>query len=153
MGDGYQTNELLTFITNATNSSNYLFTISPFTQYRNYFNVFAIKVNSTESGADHPRNATDCPPASTHPLLTVDTYFNSTFDYYSIHRLLVATKNSAAYNVIINNFPLYDNALMLVNTPYYGGSGGWLATASANASSNEILIHEIGHYFADLADE
>lgn len=153
LGDGYQTNELSSFFTNAINSSNYLLTISPFAQYKNYFNVFAIKVNSTESGADHPRTATDCPPASTHPLLTVDTYFNSTFDYYSIHRLLVATKNSAAYNVLINNFPLYDNALMLVNTPYYGGSGGWLATASTNASSNEILIHEIGHYFADLADE
>ena len=153
LGDGYTTNELSSFTENTTNSTNYLFTIQPLSQYKNYFNVYTIKVNSAESGSDHPRTASDCPPESSHPLLNVNTHFNSTFDYFSIHRLLVATNNAAAFNVLLNNYPLYDNALMLVNTPYYGGSGGWLATASTNTSSNEILIHEIGHSFANLADE
>ena len=42
---------------------------------------------------------------------------------------------------------------MVVNTPYYGGSGGWLAVSSINEASNEIVVHEIGHSFANLADE
>jgi hypothetical protein len=153
LGDGYQTPELSKYIEDVTESSNYLFTVDPFMQYQNYFNVFAVRVNSNESGADHPRTAQDCPPASSHPAANVDTYFNATFDYYSIHRLLVATNNSAVNSAIINNFPLYDQVIMLVNTEYYGGSGGWVATSSTNQASNEIVVHEIGHSFADLADE
>jgi hypothetical protein len=42
---------------------------------------------------------------------------------------------------------------MLVNTPHYGGSGGFIATTSLNTNASEIAIHEIGHSFADLADE
>jgi hypothetical protein len=42
---------------------------------------------------------------------------------------------------------------MLVNSTTYGGSGGWVATASLNEDSKEIALHELGHSFADLADE
>src|SRR5262245_46893406 len=43
---------------------------------------------------------------------------------------------------------------MVVNSPYCGGSGSRsLATSSLNTSSFEVLVHEIGHSFADLADE
>lgn len=153
MGDGYRTEEIATFIENVVTTSDYLFTVSPFVNYRNYFNVFAIKVNSDQSGADHPRTAPDCPSEMIHPKLEVNTYFNSTFDYYSIHRLLVAKNTQTAYNVLLENFPLYDNTFMVVNTPYYGGSGGWLAVSSINEASNEIVVHEIGHSFANLADE
>jgi len=153
MGDGYQQNELPSFDTAVQNTSNYLFKSSPFKEYKNYFNVFGIKVSSAESGADHPNLAPDCPTTSSHPVLSVNTYFNSTFDYSSIHRLLVPTNSSAINNVIINNFPTYDQKTMLVNSPYYGGSGGSTATASLNAYSAEIMVHEIGHSFANLADE
>lgn len=153
MGDGYQGHELSSFMADATQSADYLFSISPFDRYRSYFNVFAIQVSSMESGAAHPRSAHDCPPASDHPFTDVDIFFSSTFDYFNIHRLLVPTDNTAAYNVLLDNFPLYDITIMLVNTPFYGGSGGWLATSSTDSSSNEIVAHEIGHSFADLADE
>lgn len=153
MGDGYRAEELSNYIEHVTNTSNYLFTTPPFNHYKNYFNVFAINVISNESGANHPRTAPDCPPEVEHPLLEVDVYFNSTFDYYSIHRLLVPTNNSAVYNTLLNNLPLYDNAFVLVNTSYYGGSGGWLATSSTNSSANEVVVHEIGHSFGELADE
>ena len=42
---------------------------------------------------------------------------------------------------------------MVVNSSKYGGSGGWVATTSAHGSSYEITVHELGHSFADLADE
>jgi len=42
---------------------------------------------------------------------------------------------------------------MLVNSPFYGGSGGVPSIATSATSSNEIAIHEIGHTFVSLADE
>lgn len=154
LGDGYQAGEINKYREHVTSTGDYLFQVSPFKEYANYFNVYAIKVPSVQSGADHPRTAVDCVPASEHPLLATDNYFNSTFDYVSIHRLLVPTNPAAVNNVIIDNLPLYDQPLMLVNSTFYGGSGGsTAATASINTASFEIMVHEIGHSFAGLADE
>jgi hypothetical protein len=48
---------------------------------------------------------------------------------------------------------MYDQALIIGNTNFYGGSGGTYATATSNNNAAEIMIHEIGHSFANLADE
>lgn len=152
LADGYQQAELAQFIADATNITNELFSQSPYAEYKSYFNVYAIKVPSNESGADHPGTATDV-SEPVFPVIDVDNYFGSTFDFASIHRLLVPVNNSAITNVLAANFPLYDQVLILVNSPYYGGSGGQYATTSLEASAAEIAIHELGHSFANLADE
>lgn len=152
MSEGYQSSELNTFITNVRNVSNYLLNTSPFLEYRDYFNVFAIRVPSLESGAKHPGTASDESFSGGQPILQVNTYFKSTFDYFYIHRLLVP-QSSVANNVLLNNFPSYDQPIILVNSTYYGGSGGSTATSTLNTNSYEILTHEIGHSFANLADE
>ncbi len=152
LGDGYKSNELTKFITDATNFTAALFAESPYKEYKDYFNVVAIKVPSNESGAIHPGTATDV-TEPVHPVANVDNYFGSTFDFAGIHRLLVPTKSSAITSVLANNFPTYDQVLILVNSQYYGGSGGAYATSSTNAASNEISIHEIGHSFSFLIDE
>jgi hypothetical protein len=141
LGDGYTVSELDLFITDATNNANALFTQVPFSNYKNYFNVFLIKVPSNVSGA------------AMDPNNLIDNYYGSTFWYAGIERLLVPTKNSRISSVLANNFPAYDHVLMLVNSSKYGGSGGWLATSSTNSSANEIVFHELGHSFSDLADE
>ncbi len=152
LGDGYTASEMAKFSADARKLTQELFQQRPFSNYRNYFNVFAIKVPSNQSGASHPGNATDVSEPA-HPVSQVDNYFGSTFDFARIHRLLVATRTSAITNVLATNFPLYDQVFILVNSPYYGGSGGVYAVASTNVSSSEIAIHEIGHSFASLADE
>jgi hypothetical protein len=152
LSDGYQSNELNQFITDATNFSNALFAETPYKEYKDYFNVHAIKVPSNESGANHPRTATDVAEPSDHPALSVDNYFGSTFDAFGIHRLLVSD-NSKVFSVLANNFPTYDIVLVLVNTPFYGGSGGEIAVASLHTSANQIAIHELGHSFVNLIDE
>lgn len=152
LGDGYTSNQQTTFITDATNITNDLFSQTPFVEYKNFFNVYAIEVPSNESGADHPGTATDV----VEPIFAVqdvDNYFGSTFDAFGIHRLLVPMNSSAINNVLASNFPAYDQVIVVTNSPHYGGSGGWLATTSTNASANEIAIHEIGHSFVGLADE
>lgn len=152
LGDGYTEAQMNDFARDANSFKNYLLDKAPYSNYRNYFNVFIIKTPSLESGVKHPQTASDCSSASV-PVSNPNNYFGSTFDAYGIHRLLVPMNYAALASVMANNFPDYDQAFVLANSPYYGGSGGHFATASVDYSSNEVAIHEIGHSFAGLADE
>ena len=154
MGDGYTADEQPKFISDAKSLFKYIYTQSPWSNYTNYFNAFAISVISAESGAKHPNNLSDCKSAS--PLVPVsnpNTYFGCSFDSYSIHRLVVPTNFSNIAKVLSSQFPTYDQVLIVSNSPYYGGSGGLFATSTTQSSSTEILAHEMGHSFANLADE
>ena len=152
MGDGYRDIELVDFMTHAEDFTNELFNETRFKEYKNFFNVFAIKVISNESGASHPGTATDVGEPA-HPIADVDNYFGSTFDFAGTHRLLVPTNTVALNNVLATNFPNYDQPIVIVNSPHYGGSGGPFATTSLQNTFGNIAIHEVGHSFAALADE
>jgi len=141
LGDGYTENQLSQFMNGARNATSVFFNEAPFSHYQNYFNVFAIKVPSNVSGA------------ANDPSQLIDNYFGSTFNYGGIGYLLVPTRILNIMNVLANNFPEYDQAVMIVNDTRYGGSGGLVATFSTNVSSMEIFLHELAHAFAGLADE
>jgi hypothetical protein len=152
MGDGYIAGEQSLFKIHATNVKDYFFSQPPFSNYVNYFNVFAIEVPSNESGANHPGTSPDpdCPPV---PVSTADNYFGSTFDTYGIHRLVCIQHYDSAANVLAANFPEYDIVLFVANSPYYGGSGGYYSVTTTNSASDDVAVHEIGHSFGGLADE
>ncbi len=152
VADGYTTANLTQFKNDAVTMSNYLLNSSPYSFYKNYFNVFIINVNSTQAGASHPGTATDV-TEPVIPVVSINNYFGSSFDSYSIHRLLVPTNYSGLSNVLAANTPTYDQVIVIVNSTEYGGSGGTYATTSINSSSSEIMVHEMGHSFAGLADE
>src|SRR5262245_10292575 len=59
MGDGFTSNQMLQFVSNASSLTNYLFNSVPFSNYKNYFNVFFIKTPSPQSGVSHAGTATD----------------------------------------------------------------------------------------------
>lgn len=152
LSEGYLTSELPQFEIDATNFMNDLFAEEPFASYENYFNVHILKVPSNESGSTHPGTAGD--EASYNvPTLAVDSYFDTTYDYYGIHRLLYTESQATISTVLANNFQTFDQALILVNSPHYGGSGGTYPIASTGQDGGEVAIHEIGHSFADLKDE
>ncbi len=152
LSDGYQSSELTNFITHTNSINADLFSQSPFLEYENFFNAYAIKVPSTESGAKHAGTATDVvEPAS--PIMDPANYFGSRFDVSNIHRLLVPASSGQVSTVASANVPDYDQLLMLVNSTVYGGSGGSIATSSVHATADEIMYHEIGHSFANLGDE
>src|SRR5665647_1456283 len=88
MPDGYTSAELPKFRTDATVFMNYFFTQSPFSNYKNYFNVYTVNVPSNQSGVIHPHTASDC--GSDVTVTNPDIYFKSTMDYAGIHRLIVA---------------------------------------------------------------
>ena len=154
MGDGYTETEQPTFIAKAGELTTYLFNQTPWSAYKNYFNVYAIKVISAESGAKHANLYEDCETAN--PLVPVSNphnYLGSRFDNYNIHRLIIATNTGHIASVLAANFPNYDLITVIANTPHYGGSGGQYGTITAHGSANEIMAHEVGHTFANLADE
>jgi hypothetical protein len=103
--------------------------------------VVAIKVPSVDSGAK--KSADD----------KTNTYFSSSYNYAGIERFLVPGRTDLAQEILFEQFPLFDQAVLIVNDPKYGGSGGWLATTSIHVDAPEIALHEIGHSFAGLADE
>lgn len=152
MGDGYTAAEQNTFIGDAKSLFSYIFTQVPWSNYAGYFNAFAIRVISQESGAIHPNTAADCSSAAV-PVSNPNTYFGCSFDSYNIHRLVVPTKTINIANVLSTHFPTYDQVLIIANSPYYGGSGGSFATSTKEKSSPEIIAHELAHSFARLADE
>ena len=170
VGDGYTEKELAYFKEDAKKFTDFFFKTEPFNYYINYFNVFAINTISEESGAIHSCTATDCPIVHHNeenldprfnnfptriavPESNPNTIFGSSFDFASIHRLVVPTKSNKIEEVLKNHIPNYSQIVVLVNSPFYGGSGGKYATATVNIKSNEIAVHEIGHSFAQLADE
>lgn len=152
MGDGYTASQMPQFLTDAGTISTYLLNTSPFVNYKNYFNVFAIKCVSTQSGVTHPGTATDvAEPAS--PVMTVTNMFDTQFDNFNIHRLIYSNDQAAVYSVLGNYFPAYDQVVILGNSTEYGGAGGTFAVSSVHSASKEIVVHEMGHSFANLSDE
>jgi len=151
LGDGYTSAQMALYLSDVQNATNALFFTPPYANYKSFFNVYAIEVPSVESGTDHPYTAADCPGG----LATFysNTFFNTTFDYQGIHRLLVVQNSLDVYAVLAANFPAWDVVFMVVNHSYYGGSGGAFAVFSTVSSAAEIAIHELGHSFSDLADE
>jgi hypothetical protein len=170
LADGYTEAELDYFVEDAKRFNDYFFRTEPFRQYANYFNVFAIKTVSAESGAIHKGVAADCPhdehafgevPARFNqytrntavPPSNPKTIFGSSFDNMGLHRLVIPHHEEAIQKVLRTHMPNYSQVVVLVNSPFYGGSGGKYATATVNVASNDIAVHEIGHSFALLADE
>lgn len=154
LGDGYTATTQNDFIADVSNFSNYLFSIAPFSNYKNFFNVYAIKVVSNELGVTHPNTALDCSSAS--PLVPAsdqDTYFKCSFDVGGVHRCIYVTNPSTVYDVLFANFPNYDQIVVLSNNPYYGGCGGAFAVSTTDNSAKETVAHELGHSFGHLADE
>lgn len=150
LGDGFTATQQTAFVSSAQATINYLFTKSPYTEYKNYFNAYAINVISAESGVKHPGTATDV----TEPIFPVsnpNNYFSSTFDN-GVHRCYYGNATKVT-QTLAANLPDFDIAYILGNTTEYGGCGGTYAFASLNASANEIVVHELGHSFGKLADE
>jgi hypothetical protein len=157
LSEGYTNNELAQFSLDASNAVKGLLSHQPYREYSNYFNAFAIKVASTNSGSDHPYNG-----------IYKNTYFNSTYDAVS-DRLITIPPNFADANYshgqgkvdsLLQTFmPNGRLAVLLVNDIADGGSDGLDKTAIASvgypnySQSPEILAHETGHVLANLGDE
>lgn len=154
LAEGYTSGQTAKFTNDARAILQQLIATPPFNEYSNYFNAFAIFVASAEAGSDHPLP---------YPGIFRNTYFNSTYDSYGISYLVTFPPNDydstyangrGKVDALLQTWvPDYDQALLVVNDPAYGGSGGAVLLASTHAASPEIGVHEFGHSFAGLGDE
>src|ERR1035437_7206808 len=72
LSESYISNELAQFSADATNAVNAILSHPPYQEYSAYFNAYAIKVASSQSGSDHPSWGS-----------YVSTYFSSSYDSLS----------------------------------------------------------------------
>jgi hypothetical protein len=151
LGDGYTAAEMPKFREHVDKHLNVLWTIEPFKSYRSYINVYAVEIESAESGVD-------CDPALDSPRRNtpLDMGFWGGCNASSVQRLL--TVNGTAVNAYADRVTGTTRAnrqlLALGNSDTYGGAGGANATASGgNALSALITPHELGHSLGGLQDE
>jgi hypothetical protein len=152
LGDGYTAANLANgdFTGDVANISGALGGNNSWNVFYGGTNLYQINVESNQMGADEDRD-------EGQPSVFVDTYLNSTFWSFGIERLLTLDMTgemraiSAANSLI--GVGVWDQLAVLVNSTRYGGAGGPVVVASLDPFSSDILIHELGHSFAGLADE
>ncbi|WAC14385.1 M64 family metallopeptidase [Dyadobacter pollutisoli] len=149
LGDGFTKEELPKFTAEARKFADFFLSYEPYNRYKDYFNFFSIPTPSKESGVTNPGTAPDA--YTDQPVGKKNTFYSGTFGS-SIHRL-VTINYAVALNVLASNLPEYDLTVVLINTTFYGGSGGSVAVHTLNEQANLIGVHEIGHTFSQLNDE
>ena len=143
LGDGYAASEQAKFAADVATFVTAFFAQEPYKEYASYFNVYRVDVASAESGASHPERG-----------LVRNTAFGASYNCGGTQRLICV--NLAAVNAVLARSlspAQRDIAIVLVNDTEYGGSGGPVAVGSTNASSVEIVLHEMGHSLGLLGDE
>lgn len=104
------------------------------------WNVHMVETPSVDSGIDDQ-----------HGRDIRNTVFDTGYYCKDVGRLICGS-TAKMYEVAIEEYPNFDQIVVLVNDPRYGGSGG-NDVAIASSSAAEIALHEMGHSIAGLADE
>src|SRR3954454_8842498 len=146
-GDGYTAAEQDKFMQQVDKHLNIMWSIEPYKSYRNYINVYAIKIISAESGID-------CDPDLTSPRK--DTPLSMGFwggcSASSVQRLV--TVNNSALSRYTALAPGVSQRLAIGNSDTYGGAGGANATATGGNSTSAVRPpHEIRPSLGGLQDE
>ena len=143
LAEGYSSDEIKKFMSDAERVTGYLFNEEPFQSEKNKFNITAIFTASLESGTDIPGEN-----------IYKNTFFNSTFYTFDIDRYLTTSDMKSIYDAAAQ-VP-WDHVYILVNSERYGG-GGFYNFMSVCTSDDEltepVFVHEFGHGFAGLGDE
>lgn len=141
LGDGYRAAEQSKLSADAKALANQLFAMSPYKEYAGLFNVKLVHVVSNENGADRGSYGA-----------SRDTALGARFFCFNVERLLCVDADEVV-RVAARTVPEYDVAMVIVNDPMYGGSGGTVVVSSTEEHSGEIVRHELGHVLGNLADE
>lgn len=143
LGDGYTAAEQAKLSDDARSAVEGMFAHPPYSNYRSLFNVKLIHVISNQSGADNGSGGRGD---------LRDTALGAYYWCGDIERLLCVNEQ-AVFRAAVADVPEFDVAIVIVNDPKYGGSGGQIAVLSTHRSAVDLLVHEIGHTIGNLADE
>lgn len=143
VAEGYTPAEMTTFLKDAHEANEALFTHEPFKSLRDRFQVIAVESPSQDSGTSEPSKG-----------IWKNTALHSHFDTFYSNRYLT-TLNIKDLHDWLAGTP-YEHIIVLVNTEKYGG-GGILNSYNLSMTHNKwfkpVVVHEFGHSFAGLADE
>lgn len=150
-GDGFTSEQQEQFYEESQKIAAYIMDTSPWNEFKDTVKIYALGVVSNESGAKAD-NAKNQEEADTD---TRDTYFGSSFWSGGMQRLLTISNDGSkkATELTQKYLPAADYNVIIVNATTYGGSGGKTCVASLNNESLEMMLHELGHTTANLADE
>jgi hypothetical protein len=143
LGDGYTEKEMDKFMNDARKLTEALFKTEPFKSRKNDFNIRAVETPSSESGVSRP-----------HHGIYKRSYFSTQYSSFDSERYVLSSDNRTIRNAA-SAVP-YDFMVILINEKTYGGGGIYnlYTTVSAdNLFAGYIMIHELGHHMAALADE
>lgn len=143
VAEGFQAHEMKKFRSSAITLMDYLFSCPPFDEHRSAFNIYMIESVSTESGTDIPGE-----------YKWANTIVNSHFYTFRSERYLTSPSVFTLRNITAA-VPC-DQIIILVNTDVYGGGGiynHYNILSAYHKLSPQVLVHELGHGLAALADE
>jgi hypothetical protein len=141
--EGYSSTEMDKFKADCDKFAAGLFTVNPYAQNCDKFNIRAVLAPSVESGTDIPGDR-----------IWKNTILNSSFYTFDSERYLMTYDNKSVRDLAAN--APYDQIYILVNSTKYGGGAIYnlySMSVNSNAFSAKIFVHEFGHGFAALADE
>jgi hypothetical protein len=162
LADGYTAEEMPAFRRDLDKHLNILWSIEPFTSYRNYFNVYAVEAISQDSGLTCDPILLQEPnmdPVLRKQLQQRNTVFGLQFGGGCTNVNARGVTPQGGRNAVVRQYaalatPNPDQILVIGNSRSYGGIGGGIATSTgSNALSPLITPHEIGHSLGRLQDE
>ena len=143
LGDGYAADEMDKWHRDARRMAEILLAVSPYRERRGDFNVRAIATPSLRSGVARPSDGVHRRSA-----------LRVAYDAFGSERYVLAFDNRRIREAAAA--APYEAMVLVVNERKYGGGGIfnlYATTASDNAFTPYVLVHEFGHHFAALADE
>jgi hypothetical protein len=143
LGDGYSKSEMEKFRKDAKRLTDVLLSHEPFKSRSGDFNIRAVETPAEESGVFKP-----------HPGVFKRTPLSVHYGSFDSERYALTYDNRTIRDVA-SEVP-YDFMVILINERTYGGGGIYnlYTTVSAdNKFADYIMVHELGHHMAGLADE
>lgn len=143
ISEGYNFSELDQFISDAKKVTKALIAVEPYKSLKKNFTVRTLSIASPESGVTDPLSGK-----------YIDSYFKSRFNTFDTDRYLQTMETWKIYESAAQ--AAYDHIIILVNSKKYGGGGiynHFSILTSGHKLSGDLLIHELGHGLAGLADE
>jgi hypothetical protein len=143
IAEGYAAEDLAKFKADVDRLSAYLFTVEPYKSAKDRFNVRGVFHPSAERAMDEPRQR-----------VYKKTGLNASFNAFDLDRYMLIEEDRRMHEIAAE-VP-YDAIIVLVNSKRYGGGSiafDYCVSTVDNPVSPQVMVHELGHSFAGLADE
>lgn len=143
VAEGYQGEELTTYLEDCRKAVRALFSHEPFKSLQDRFNIIALLSTSEESGVSLPRQG-----------IWKRTALGSHFDTFYTERYLTTLHLKRLHDLLAGT--PYEHIIILTNTTTYGGGGiynSYNLAAAHGPMYEPVVVHEFGHSFGGLGDE